>query len=111
MNDIFQDPRSAMVVVVLIYLANLYCAILALWTICKLPNEREVARAVCLMILFVGLLPVISGAVDQVQGCTQGPVQISQVIDVLHILINILILRLFLRPCYLDEGRKCRELC
>lgn len=111
MNDIFQDPITAMAVVVLIYVANLYSAVLGVWTVCKLPDHREVARAVSLMIVLLSLIPVFSGLVTNTQGCAKGPVQMSQVIDVLNILVYILVLRLFLRPCYLEDGKQCRELC
>jgi hypothetical protein len=115
MNDIFLNPLVALAVVISICLASLYCAAVGLWTFSKLPQHREVARAVSLMIVLSSLLAIFSGVVTHVQGTAKGPIQLSQVVDLLNILINVLVLRLFLRPCYLEDQpdgswKECHEL-
>lgn len=115
MMDIFEHPTAALLMQLVACMASLYAVILGVITIKNLPKSRDVARAASVLIVLVSAMYIATSGITIAQGCQPDSMPILQVIDCLKVLIYILVLKLFVRPCYVEEQqcgmyRRCREL-
>lgn len=110
MNELFMHPTLSLLTQLAIHAAYAYTIVLGLWTFRKLPECRNVARALSLLISIVGLMYICANDLPTNVDCSKGPIHMTQVVDVLNAFINIVTLRLLLRPAFVEDEKSCREI-
>lgn len=115
MNDIFQSSTLADLFALGIFLASAYTMALGAYTVHKLSPQRNVARAIGVLISLTAFISLCAGSMPKPVEAGHGPFQLAQVLQVLGLLINILVLKLLTKPCYLERDctgkvRQSREI-
>lgn len=100
MNDFFQSSTLATLFAIGIYSASAFTMVLGIGTVRKLSPRRNVARAIGVLISLTAFITLCAGFMPKQVEANNNPFQLTQVLQVLGMLINILVLKLLTKPCY-----------